>query len=97
MNKLEKKLLDYDWCYVDGVFTTVYNGFGFVVLRLNEQMRLICLTKEVTQELLEFGNTKPPKIRNCAPWQDHCSLLTIPASIEFVVEILDSAFPELGL
>lgn len=98
MNKLEKKLVGCKWVETGNAFTAFYNGFGFVVYRVDGVTWLAGLSKKVTEEQLKMHNTKPPKI--IGTWTRYHGtdrLFVIPASSEFVAEVLSSAFPELEL
>lgn len=100
MNKLEKKLALCKWVRTHKAFTTVYKGFGFVVFNYDFKMQLIGLSKEVTIDCLKIHNTVPPEIVGF--WiecRGHFTerMFTLPTSLEFVAEVLVSAFPELEL
>lgn len=88
MNKLEKLLIKQQWVRTRNAFTTICNGYGFIVY----ENQLIGLSKEVTEEQLRIHNMKPPEV--IGVWIGYYRtkrMFTIPTSIDFVVEVIGSA------
>ena len=95
MTPLETLLSTKKWCYHNGAFTTVVNGYGFGIYRVGYAMRLSGLSKEVTAEQLKTHNTQPPALVGLWERNDIPRLFDIQVSPELVSAIVMSTYPEL--
>lgn len=96
MTPIETKLAEIKWVYKDGKFTTVRNGFGFILYRHQDQMWLGGLSQADTARSKEIHNSPSLEVTEC--WNGQWSatpMFVIPATNDFVSAIVTSTYPEL--
>ena len=97
MTPLEAKLAEVKWVYYKDQFTTVRNGFGFILYRYRDQMWLGGLSKADTARAKEIHNDGPLEVTECWDGQWGATpMFVIPASSDFVSAIVTSTYPELA-
>ncbi len=103
MNSLENRVanLSLTWVWFSKGFTTVHKDFGFVVYCRNGRNWLAVLSKETVKFQLECHGTKAPEITGWWVRSNSYSssyterMFEIEISGEFLVHVLESAFPEM--
>jgi len=97
MTPLEAKLTQTKWVYKGSQFTTVRNGFGFILYRKDHQMWLGGLSQSSTTEARAIHNDGPLEVTafwgGC--WKSP-PMFVIPATPNFVSAIVTSTYPELA-
>jgi len=97
MTPLEAKLSEVKWVYKGGQFTTIRNGFGFILYRARDQMWLGGLSREATADAKETHSDGPLEVT--AYWSGRWKatpMFIIPATSDFVSAIVTSTYPELA-
>lgn len=95
---LEASLTECEWCWTGKAFTTIKEGYGFVIYRDRHQMWLAGLPPETVRSLRECHHDKGMHITGF--WTEYHGALTkrmfeIPASVELLSHVVLSACPEL--
>jgi len=100
VNKIEQYLTapDRQWVYTGAAFSTVVAGLGFVLYRERNQMWLIGLPREITAAQQNIHKRDNPLclIGFWVPEYNSFTkrLFCIPASNEFVAEVVLRVYPE---
>jgi hypothetical protein len=102
LTPLEQKLASMNWVGVgwgNGIeqFTTIHEGFGFVLYRKGEQMWVGGLSKETTADSAATHKRKDPR-EIAAYWDgrwNYKPMFIIPANPELVSAVVLSAYPQL--
>lgn len=98
MTALEATLLECQWCRTENGFTTVKEGFGFVIYRLAHQMWLVGLSRETVLEQRKIHDDVAPRITGF--WKPDAGAYTdrmfeVPATPDLVSAVIFSVYPEL--
>ena len=97
MTPIEAILAQMKWVYKDGQFTTVRNGFGFILYRKDNQMWLGGLSQSSTTLAQKTHNNGPFEVTafwgGC--WKS-TPMFVIPATSDFVSAVVTSTYPELA-
>lgn len=98
MTPLEAKLAQMEWVYYEGQFTTVHDGFGFVLYRQNHQMWVGGLSREDTAEARLYHSDSKNRVTVVwnGVWHGEPMFL-IPATPALVSAVVTSVYPELGV
>ncbi len=90
MTELETKLSHVEWCYCDGVWTTVQNGIGFAIHQSNYRMWLVGYPKEVVLYRREIHSMDRNEALYITTYRDPCkeSMFNIPASADFISAVV---------
>jgi len=98
MTALEASLVQCQWCWTGRAFTTVKEGYGFVIFRHLHQMWLAGLSKETVKKAQECHNDVPPRVTGFwVNWHGSYTerMFEVPATPELVSAVVLSACPEL--
>lgn len=98
MTALEASIAQCKWCWTGEAFTTVKEGFGFVVYRQGHQMWLAGISKETVTEQRNYHRDKGMHITGF--WTEYHGHFTdrmfeIPATPELLSCVVLSACSEL--
>jgi hypothetical protein len=98
MTALEAKLAQMQWVYYQGQFTTVHDGFGFVMYRQNNQMWVGGLSREDTARARKTHSDGPNRVTVVWNGQWHREpMFLIPATPALVSAVVTSTYPKLGV
>ncbi len=100
MNLIEEKIVaqDPNWCQIGpGEFTTVINGYGFVIFQYDSKMWLCGLSKHTVKWQQKVHHTTGSKIIGF--WLGHREhtpmMFLLPASANFVSRVVINAHPDM--
>jgi len=94
MNPIEEKLLKATWIYRRTGYSSVYNGFGWIIFGYKDQLWLGCVSPNIVIKQQRTHETEGDEIV-CIEIKDLDSRFKIPVSNDFLTHVVESANPEI--
>ena len=97
MNAIEQKLIDATWVYNQNDYTSVFNGYGWLIFTYKNQLWLSCISPDIVKKQQKIHETKGNVIVHSLNYGLPSIKLRfkIPVTNDFLAHVIESANPEI--